>query len=590
MDGTRFRVGAFVFDPRSGELTRGDEVQRLRPQAATALEALAEAAGQLVSRGELIERIWPQGGSEPEVGLNVSIGQVRAALGDDADQPAYVETLRGRGYRLIARVEALSPTRRSRAGRTWGGVALATLVGSGVLWSLGSLTRPDSVRIAVMPFRAPAPVETDSLAHFRRGLAEDVITALASARPTRIAVLARTSSFGLADAGVEAPALATELAADYVLEGTLRETTPGQYRVTAQLLDASRGTYVWAHQFDRDRAGLVELDGPLAVGVLATVVDTAGWAREGESSSPRLSAADRETLLRARYLIAQRTVTAGQQAVQELTAALGVNPGPDPLWVELANAHLLLGQIDEADSALHRAAMQDSLAPAYLLAAGRVAAFGRRDVHTANRILARAVTEDPGSAEVRHVYAQTLAAVGRLDEAMEHGRVALDLDPVSASVRGDIGWVLYYGGAFEEARARCASTLELRPQSRGALTCLILSAHFDGSLEREASRVQEAVTLLGGSVDEFERLFESVETGDPTSLWEWMLRRGLASGALDPVTGARLAALAGHENQALELLEQAADAGRRHLWAGVDPTFDALHTNARFQAVASHDR
>ena len=571
MEATRFRIGDFAFDARSGELTRDGERTRLRPQAATALQALAEQAGHLVAREDLIRRIWPEGGSEPDVGLNVSIGQVRAALGDNPDDPVYVETLRGRGYRLVAPVESLaSPQDRTLMARAL--MAAFALVVAGAALSPLLPSDPRPARIAVLPFESVTTGPMDSLAFLRQGLAEDVITTLASTDPARLSVVARTSSFGLAASGLSPTEVGRRLEADYVLQGTLRETSPGVYRVTARLLDSAKDSYVWADQFDRGREGVVGLDDPVAAGVLATL----GEVGAVPTANPRLPPGARETVLRSRYLTGQGIRQAGTRAVEELTRVVDEGVDHPAVWIEMANARLLLGQLDEAETALERAAAHGGPQPGYHLAAARVAFYGRRDPVSANRHLALAVGSDPGSGEVRHVYAQTLAAVGSLEEALEHGRVALDLDPVSASVQGDIGWVLYYGRAFGEARSRCASTLALRPDSRGALTCTILSAHFEGTLLEESHRLREAIGLLGGTDEITRTLLKDVAEGDPRPLWEWLLTAGSDAGALNFATRARLAALAGDPNQAAAVLQAAAEAGRAHLWAGVDPAFDAL--------------
>ena len=100
------RFGIFELEVDSGELRKSGRAVRLRPQAAKILVLLASRPGQLVTREELREKIW---GNETfvdfEHGLNLCIKEVRAALGDDADTPRYVETLPKRGYRFMATVE-----------------------------------------------------------------------------------------------------------------------------------------------------------------------------------------------------------------------------------------------------------------------------------------------------------------------------------------------------------------------------------------------------------------------------------------------------------------------------------------------------
>src|SRR5437879_2015085 len=99
-----FRFGPFEFDPRSGELSRGGATVRLTPQSAAVLAQLLEAKGEVVTREELRNRIWPDTTVEFDQGISFCIRQIRLSLGDDAARPTYVETLPRRGYRFLPTV------------------------------------------------------------------------------------------------------------------------------------------------------------------------------------------------------------------------------------------------------------------------------------------------------------------------------------------------------------------------------------------------------------------------------------------------------------------------------------------------------
>ena len=98
----RYRLGDFEFDLASGELRCQDKVARLKPQPCRVLAILAEHGGEVVTREQLQHEVW---GAETfvdfELGLNSCIKQIRAALGDDADSPRFIETLPRRGYRFL---------------------------------------------------------------------------------------------------------------------------------------------------------------------------------------------------------------------------------------------------------------------------------------------------------------------------------------------------------------------------------------------------------------------------------------------------------------------------------------------------------
>ena len=107
----RFRFGPFEVDLLCGELRKLGLKIRIQPQPLKMLVVLIERPGELVSRDELRERLWPSAVYlDFELGLNRSMHKLRGALLDSANSPRYIETLQGRGYRFIAPVTYLIPT------------------------------------------------------------------------------------------------------------------------------------------------------------------------------------------------------------------------------------------------------------------------------------------------------------------------------------------------------------------------------------------------------------------------------------------------------------------------------------------------
>ncbi len=126
-----YHFGPFELDPRTAELRRDGELVPLQLQPARILVVLVERAGELVPREDIRARVWPDRVVDFEHGLNYAIRQIRAALGDDADAPAYIETLPRRGYRFVAKVERRAmrdqgiPPRRRIFAYTLAGLVLA---------------------------------------------------------------------------------------------------------------------------------------------------------------------------------------------------------------------------------------------------------------------------------------------------------------------------------------------------------------------------------------------------------------------------------------------------------------------------------
>src|SRR3954471_12738282 len=100
------RFGAFELDPRAGELRKAGVRVTLQKQPFKVLECLLQRPGELITREELRQRLWPADTFvDFEHGVNAAVKRLRETLGDSAETPRFVETLPRRGYRLIAPVE-----------------------------------------------------------------------------------------------------------------------------------------------------------------------------------------------------------------------------------------------------------------------------------------------------------------------------------------------------------------------------------------------------------------------------------------------------------------------------------------------------
>src|SRR5919201_5769974 len=101
------RFEAFELDVRSRELRKGKQRIRLQEQPFEILRMMLERPGDFVTREDLARRLWPEGTFvDFEHSLNAAVKRLRAALGDDADNPRFVETLPRRGYRFIGAISA----------------------------------------------------------------------------------------------------------------------------------------------------------------------------------------------------------------------------------------------------------------------------------------------------------------------------------------------------------------------------------------------------------------------------------------------------------------------------------------------------
>jgi DNA-binding winged helix-turn-helix (wHTH) protein len=200
------RFGSFVLDVRSRELRTGDRSVRLQEQPFEILCMMLARPGHVVTREELRRRLWPDGTFvDFEHSLNAAVKRLRAALGDDADNPRFVETLPRRGYRFIAPLD-------QRGEPEGGAVARPTAQGAAVA--------PPMPRLAVLPFLNLT--EDAGQEYFTDGLTEEMIAQLGQMGRGRIGVIARWSSAMFKDTRLRASDVGQALRADYLLEGSVR--------------------------------------------------------------------------------------------------------------------------------------------------------------------------------------------------------------------------------------------------------------------------------------------------------------------------------------------------------------------------------
>lgn len=148
------RFGLFELDLTTGELFKNGRPVRLQPQPLQVLLLLVERAGELVTREELQERVWGDGTVVAyDQGLNYCVRQVRAALGDHATAPAFVETVPRRGYRFVAPVGRGHSSERfsSRLRGWWVAAAAGVVIAIAALIALRGPSEADDPTMSTGP-------------------------------------------------------------------------------------------------------------------------------------------------------------------------------------------------------------------------------------------------------------------------------------------------------------------------------------------------------------------------------------------------------------------------------------------------------
>jgi TolB-like protein/Flp pilus assembly protein TadD len=536
----RMRFGEFELDPETRELRRHGECVSLQEQPLRLLGVLLASAGQVVTREQLRAELWPDDVYvDFEHGLNTAVRRLRDVLGDAADHPRFVETLPRRGYRFIAPVERTASDHGTR--RT----AVA------VLPFLNLTANPDNAYLA-------------------DGVTEDLITELAHVPALK--VVSRTSAMQFKGSDRNVREIARALRVDVIVEGSVRQTGD-RLRITARLIDARTDEQLWAEDYDRHLADVLDLQKAVALSVTTALAPDLTSAERSRIGSPGTSDVEAYHLyLRGRHCMFQFTENGLRQGIEYFERAAARDPSYALPHAGIGFAYMVVGGGHGAGAmplkdayARSRAAIDRALRidPRLGQAHGTDACLrfmGDFDWAGAERAFGQAFALGPESAETFDTYGLFVSALGRFDEALEAQRHAHDLDPLAPVVMSDIATTLLRTGRYAEAEAQARELVRLEPafplghstlgwahikQGRGA----------EGILELQAAvRLCPGNTLLVGQLGQAHGM-----TGSPDDAREVLasLQAAARERYVSPYHLAYVHTGLGEHGAAMDCLEQA---------------------------------
>jgi TolB-like protein/Tfp pilus assembly protein PilF len=470
---------------------------------------MLERPGDVVTREELRQRLWPDGTFvDFEHSLNAAIKRLRAALGDDADNPRFVETLHKRGYRFIAVVESEAQANRSLH----------------VVRPPVSKAEPEraSVRLVVLPFTNLSNDPTQE--YFSDGLTEEMITQIGRLCPGRLGVIARTSSMLFKRSAKSAREIGRELAADYLLEGSVRGEGE-RIRITAQLIETRTEVHLWAQTYDRAVGETLNLQTDVAAHIARSLamelvpdqVDVLG------RSTPRRTEAY-QAYLKGRYHWNRGSLDGVWSAVSYYARALELDPEFAAAHSAIARARISLANysrepgrtlLEQARaSALRSIAIDPGISDAHL-ALAEIRRALEWNWRTAEDEYRTAIALSPSCEAAHRLYGHFLAAMSRFGEAKAEADRACDVDPFCLTVTTSAAWVRYAAAEFDTAIDRSRHVLDMD------------AAHLP------ARRLLGAALLGAGKPDEaVVELAAAAGGGDPVSL-AWLAHAKALAGARD---------------------------------------------------------
>lgn len=581
---------------------------------------LLEKRGQVVSRQEIVERLWGKDVFvDTEHGINTAIRKIRAALRDDIEFPRFVQTVSGRGYRFVPEAiqrddnesaavpeklslttevlqapipEALSTSEAKRWKWRWIAPAAVVLAVAALLsvLSVGGL-RNHIVDSNTGPIHSLAVLPLANLSgdpsqdYFADGMTDELITALAKNRSLR--VVSRTSAMQYKGAKRPLPEIARELGVDGILEGSI-EREANRVHMTVQLIYAPTDTHIWAERYDRDLDQAFSIPEELSQTIareVRTAISTAPIKRY-------LNPEAHDAYLHGRYFWFAGNDKRSQEYFEK---AIQIQPDYAAAWAGLSDSYAIRA-IDEecpakdvmreVEAASHKAVELDDSLPAahHSLAAWYL--FYAWDLPRADAESRRSIDLDPNIAEQHHLRSYILFAMNRNEDALQEQKRATELDPFARS------WGL--GHAYLQLRQFNAAINELRLRADAmpgeAWTRFNLSNAYwhEGMWNESEQELEKGLQLIGAQQDAA-TAHKAFEQGGERAVEQWSVKDVLAraqKGYVSPFEIARSYAHLGDKANTLKFLEESY---REHypwlILLQTEPDFDFVHSEPRYQSL-----
>ncbi len=379
------------------------------------LRFFVEHPDRLLTKQTILEGVWPDT-HVSDASVKDCVKNLRVLLRDDPRNPAFIKTVRGRGYRYLGGIDILDPDER----RSFLPSAVATL--------------RDKSAVAVLPFKnLSADPEQEYISD---GLSEEIITLLSAWR--LFPVIARSSSFVFKDLPRDVREIAKDLSARYVIEGSVRKS--GEHlRVSAQLIDGDTGHTLWAEKFDSPLDDIFQIQDDITTGIVASVephIEAAERLRVKTRQSSNLDAWDH--YLRARELMHKITPGATAKARDVFQTVIELDPAYADAYAglshtyqreilfELAEDNAVCGQ--NALKAAERAVALDNTSSVAHLALGGAYIWLNRH-HLSIAETRTAVELNPSNIQALLALGNRLDIVGNALEGMPLMEKALKLHP-----------------------------------------------------------------------------------------------------------------------------------------------------------------
>ena len=608
-----FAFGPFRLDVAERLLLRDGEPITLPPKAFETLLVLVQNSGRLITKRDLMNRLWPDTFVE-EANLANNISLLRKVLDDDRQECKYIETVPKSGYRFVATVtEPATPrtevahdssTNASGVRRSWLAVALAATVlaviaGYYFFYSRAASSTPSSPpaalkSLAVLPLKPL--VETSRDEAFEMGVADTLITRLSKLRQIEVRSIGAVSRY--TDIERDPVAIGRAQQVDAVLDGSIQKSD-NKIRVSVRLVRVADGSTLWAGQFDENDTDIFTLQNAISNRVAEVLITTlSGEEKEALYRRDTENVEAYHLYLKGRYFWSKFTEEGLQKSIDYYNQALDKDPNYAMAYIGLASSYIVLGvnyrspkeMMPKAKAYVSKGLERDATLAEAHVAQGAIKFFFDWDWSGAGRELRQAMDIGANDAANAHdLYAYCLWANGQFTEGIAELKRAQELDPLSLVISEDLGVAYYHARNFDQAIQQQHKTLELEPN------------YFFGYLRRGQAYAQKA--MFKEAIDDLTKA-QNLSGNWPAVIAELSCAYALAGQKskaramlnvltkraqreyIDPYMIALIHTTLGDHDAAFEWLGKAYEGRSPWMgWLKAEPKFDPLRSDPRFKTL-----
>jgi TolB-like protein/DNA-binding winged helix-turn-helix (wHTH) protein/Tfp pilus assembly protein PilF len=633
--------GIFEVDLKACELRKHGLRLKLPEQPFQVLVVLLEKPGEIVTREELRNRLWPEDTFvDFDHGLNNAVMRLREVLGDASENPRFVETIPRRGYRFIAPVVGAAfpvssatgaevdagpvlvppvaspsvepaafkpPSEAATIQRKWSAsrwvIAAAAVLVAAALFVAAFIRygRVDANRTSQARTKSLIVLPVENLSgdkdqeYFADGMTDDLIANLAKIRSLR--VISRSTAMAYKGTRKPMSQIASELNVDAVFEGTVLRVG-NRVRITAELVQVSTDRHLWADTYESEMGDILALQNRVSSAIVNEIrINLTPQDQERLARNPAVAPEGYENYLKGRYYWNKRSDEHLTRAIGYFEQATHQDPQYALAYAGLADCYAIISAEIFGTMAAAEAAPKAKAAALKALEIDPTLSEAETSLATvkfnydwdwegAAAGFAKAIQDNPSYATAYQRYSLYLTAMGRPEASFEQINKARELDPLSISINFSLGWRLYMARQYDRAIQQLRNTLEMDPSYELPHLVLGLSYAQKGAFDLAIPELRKAVELSHGTPLMTSALANAYARSGNKAEAEKLLADLIAESKKQYVSPYYLAVVyvgLGKKEEALNWLQKAfADRSNGLVFMKVEPELDDLRSNPRF--------